>query len=154
MKNLTLLSLLLLAVYASAFAASADFPIHLKPRESFSQGLRIVNIYDLKEDGWNEIIQGNYPELAVEFTTQTRLPIHFFLKGDFLHLTESPERIGNIEIKQTFYARCVEKELVLSSNLTDWKPFLEFITGTASVALSMQEGQPSIVIGVEANQRL
>ena len=33
-----------------------------------------------------------------------------------------------LEIKQTFYARCIGEELILSSNLTDWKPFLDFIT--------------------------
>ncbi len=58
-----------------------------------------------------------------------------------------------IEIKQTFYARFIGQELILSLNLVDWKPFLEFITGTASVSLSIQDGQPSIIVGTEANHR-
>jgi hypothetical protein len=61
---------------------------------------------------------------------------------------------GQSPVKQTFYARCVQDELILSSNLTEWKPFLEFITGTASVTLSIQDGQPSIVFGAEANRRI
>lgn len=54
---------------------------------------------------------------------------------------------------QTFYARCVDQELILSTNLTDWKPFLEFLTGNASVSLNIQDGKPSIVVGAETNQR-
>ena len=46
----------------------------------------------------------------------------------------------------------VGQELILSTNLTDWKPFLEFITGNVSVSLSIQEGKPSIVVGAEINQ--
>ena len=75
------------------------------------------------------------------------------MKGDLVNLVESNDKWRTIEIKQTFYARCVGEELILSSNLTDWKPFLDFITGNASVALSIQDGQPSIVVGAETNRR-
>lgn len=54
---------------------------------------------------------------------------------------------------QTVYARCVQQELILSTDLTDWKPFLEFIAGNASVSISIQDGKPSIVIGAETNKR-
>ncbi|MBS4167511.1 hypothetical protein [Parachlamydia sp. AcF125] len=153
MKKLAVLSLSLLTVCAHAFAASADFPIGSKPWENFNQDLRVVNIYNLKDCELNEIMQGHRPEIAVEFTAQTKLPINFFLKGDLLNLQASEEKFGTIEIKQTFYARSIGQELILSLNLADWKPFLEFITGTASAALSIQDGQPSIVVGAEANQR-
>ncbi|CDZ79594.1 hypothetical protein BN1013_00089 [Candidatus Rubidus massiliensis] len=154
MKKLFVLSLSLLSVCGHVFAVSADFPISSKPWENFTQDLRIVNICNLKDCELNEIMQGHRPEIAVEFTAQTKLPINFFLKGDLLNLVENEEvRSETIEIKQTFYARSIGQELILSLNLVDWKPFLEFITGTASVALSIQDGQPSIVMGAEVNHR-
>lgn len=153
MKKFAFLSLSLLTICMHAFTVSADFPISAKPWENFNQDLHIVNICNLTNQELNEIVQGHHPEIAVEFAAQTTLPVHFFLKGDLLNLIEGEEKWGTIEIKQSFYARCVEQELILSSNLTDWKPFLEFITGQASVALSIEDGQPSIVLGAEVNRR-
>jgi hypothetical protein len=107
----------------------------------------------LADNDLNEIMLGNHPEIAVEFSAQTKLPINFFLKGDLINLVENEGNFGVVEVMQTFYARCVQQELILSTNLTDWKPFLEFITGNVSVSLSIQDGKPSIVVGAETNQR-
>lgn len=153
MNIFAVLSLSLLTVCGNAFAASEDFPINAKSWENFNQDMRVVNICNLKDCELNEIMQGHRPEIAVEFTAQTKLPINLFLKGDFLTLEESEEKYGTIEIKQTFYARSIGQELILSLNLIDWKPCLEFITGTVSVALSIQDGQPSVAVGAEANHR-
>lgn len=152
MKKLAMMSLALMATYGSAFAASADFPINLTTWETPSQNLKVINVCNLTDNDLNEITLGHHPETAVEFSAQTTLPISFFLKGDLVNLVDD-ESLRAVEIIQTFYVRCVGQELVLSTNLTDWKPFLEFITGTVSVTLSMQEGKPSIVLGAEANQR-
>ncbi len=154
MKKIAIMSLALIATCLSAFAALADFPIHPKPWENLSQNLSVVNICNLTDDDLNEIMQGHRPETAVEFSAQTTLPISFFLKGDLVNLIENEGKFGAVEIKQTFYARCIEGDLILSINLTDWKPFLEFITGNAFVALTVQDGKPSIVFGSETNRRL
>ena len=130
MKKLAIMSLALMATCGSVFAASADFPINSKTWETLSQNLKVI-----------------------EFSAQTKLPINFFLKGDLVNLVENEGNFGAVEVMQTFYARCVQQELILSTNLTDWKPFLEFITGNVSVSLSIQDGKPSIVVGAETNQR-
>ncbi len=153
MKKKPIMSLALTATCLSAFAASADFPINSKSWEHPSQNLRVINICHLTDSDLNEIMQGHHPEMAVEFSAQTILPIAFFLKGDLVNLIESNEKFGAVEIKQTFYARYVEGDLILSINLTDWKPFLEFITGNASIALTIQDGKPSLVFGSETNRR-
>lgn len=154
MKKIAIMSLALTASCVSAFAASADFPINAKSWENLSQNLSIVNIFSLTDNDLNELMQGRHPDTAVEFSAQTILPISFFLKGDLVNLIENEGKFGSVEIKQTFYARCVGEELILSINLTDWKPFLEFITGNASVALTIQDGKPSVVFGSETNRRL
>lgn len=153
MKKLASMSFALMAICGSAFAATADFPIHSMTWETLAQNLKVINVCNLTDKDLNEIMQGNHPETAVEFSAQTTLPISFFLKGDLVNLVENEGNYGAVAIMQTFYARCVQQELILSTNLTNWKPFLEFITGTASVSISIQDGRPSIVVGTEVNQR-
>lgn len=152
MRKLGIMSLVLIATCGSAFAASADFPINMKTWETPSQNLKVINVCNLADNDLNEIMLGHHPEMAVEFSAQTTLPISFFLKGDLVNLVDD-ENLRTVEIIKTFYARCVGQELILSTNLTDWKPFLEFITGNVSVSLSIQEGKPSFVLGAETYQR-
>lgn len=155
MKKNWVISLTLMIAGASvAFTTSVDYPSKSKACKNLSQNLRVVNICNVRDSDLNEIMQGLHPETAVEFSAQTKLPISFFLKGDLVNLVENEGKTGIVEVKQTFYARCVERELILSINLIDWKPFLEFITGNASVALTIQEGKPSLLVGSETNRRL
>lgn len=153
MKKIATMSVAFTVACLSVFAASANFPANAKPWENVSQKVKVINICHLTDNFLNEIMQGYHPEVVVEFAAQTTLPISFFLKGDLVNLVENEDKFGLIEIKQTFYARCVQEELILSSNLIDWKPFLEFITGNLSATLSVQDGQPSIVVGSETNRR-
>lgn len=152
MKKLVIVPLALMAICGSVFAASADFPINSKTWKTVSQNIKVINICDLTDSDLNEIMLGNRPGIAVEFSAQTTLPISFFLKGDLVNLVENGESFRAVEIVQTFYARCIQQELILSTDLTDWKPCLEFIKGNLSVSLSIQEGKPSIVIGAETNK--
>lgn len=153
MNKLVLVPLALLAICGSVFAASADFPIQSKTWETDFQNVKVINICDLTDSDLNEILLGNHPEIAVEFSAQTIQPISFFLKGDLVNLVENNENLGAVEIIQTIYVRCVLQELILSTDLTNWKPFLEFITGNVSVSLSKQEGKLSIAVGAEINKR-
>ena len=154
MKKYALLSMALTTTCLACFAIEADFPINPKPWETLSQDVKVVQLTSLTDNDLKEMMQGQHPELAVEFAAPTYLPVSFYLKGDLVNLAESKDNWGTIEIKQTFYARCVGEELILSSNLTDWKPFLEFMTGNASVALTIQDGKPSLIFGAETNRRL
>ena len=153
MKKNTIMLIALMATCGSAFSAPAEFPVNSKAWETCSQKLNVINVCNLTDNILNEMMLGLHPELAVEFSAQTTLPISFFLKGDLVNLVENEGNFGVVEVMQTFYARCVQQELILSTNLTDWNPFLEFITGNASVSLSIQDGKPSIVVGAETNQR-
>lgn len=118
-----------------------------------SQKLQVINVCNLKDKELNKIMEGHRPEIAVEFSAHTMLPISLFLKGDLFNLVENEEKFGTIEIAQSFYVRCVGKELLVSSNLIDWKPFLEYTTGNFSIALSIQDEQPCLKVGAEFNQR-
>ena len=82
--------------------------------------------------------------------------MHIYVQGRADSLKEIKKTVLNyprLLFQQPLYARWIGEELILSSNLTDWKPFLDFITGHVSVGLNIQDGQPSIVIGAKTNRR-
>lgn len=153
MKRLMILSLALMAICGSVCATSMNIDINSKTWRTVTQNIEVINICDLTDFDLIEIMQGNHPELAVEFLAKTSLPLSLFLRGDLINLVENDEGFKVVEIEQTFYVRCVEQEFIFSTNLIDWKPFFEFLTGNASVSLSIQDGKPSILVGVEANKR-
>ena len=45
-------------------------------------------------------MQGHCPEVAVEFSIHTTVPIRFFLRGDLVNLIEDEGDFGQIEVKQ------------------------------------------------------
>lgn len=152
MKNF-LITMFALVNCGSAFAASTNFPINSKSWEKPSQNIKVVNVCNLTNNEWNAILQGNHPDRAVEFSAKTTMPISFFLTGDLVNLVDDEVASKVLEIKQTFYMRCVENQYILSINLIDWKPFLEFITGTTSITADIDQGQPIVSIGAEMNCR-
>jgi hypothetical protein len=156
MKKIVFMPLAFMAICLSGFA-EGEFPIDAEPCEhceNLSQNLNIVNICNLKEQELKEIMQGQHPETAIEFSAQTTIPISLFLKGDLVNLVESAGKSAEMEVKQTFYFRCLqEEELVFSTNLTDWQSFLDFITCSVSVSLTIQDEHPSLEIGAELNRR-
>ena len=125
--------------------------LYAKPVENRSQSVHVINVYDLTDQDVQQIMEGERPDIAVEFPAHISLPISFFLNGDLAKLAESD--LGQIELQKRFYLRCVQKELLLSTNLSDWKTVLEFITGNISVAFNIEEGEPTVKIYVEINQR-
>lgn len=122
---------------------------------AFAEEMKVRELTSLADDDLKEIMAGGHPDIAVKFGEHTLLPITFYLKGDLATLAENDQKWGTIELQQTFYAKCIGPgDIRLSSNLTDWKPALEFITGTASIALNIHNGEPSLVVGTETNRRL
>lgn len=143
MKKIALMSLGLAALTLSVLAD-----------ENPSQHIQVVSLCSATDPFFQKIMEGSYPEVAIEFPAKTALPIHFSLEGDLLTFIESVENPGYIEVKQKFYARCIEKgEPVFSSNLTDWKSFSDFITGQISVDLKVEDGKPSLILRSLTNRR-
>ena len=150
MKKILLMTCVLGAVSLSAVGFTTSGFTHSREK---CLNLRIMNVCHLTECDLQSILRGDHPEIAVEFPAQTILPISFFLKGDLINLVNSEQPLGQVEVKQTFYARQLQNGLMLSINLIEWKPFMEFITGCASVELSFREGVPAILFGAEATKK-
>lgn len=153
MNKFVFTTLNLLIACTFGFVHASNDSINLKPQELCMQNLHVVNIHNVSSQEFKEIMQGHRSDIALEFTSGSVLPLNLFLKGNLVNLIDDIKDIKTIEIKQTFYARCIDKELILSSNLIDWKPCLEFITGNASVILNIQDGQPSVNLGAEVYRR-
>lgn len=138
----------------SVYATSMEFLTNSCSPKNLSENLIIKSLSELSDNVLNEIMQGNYPNIAIEFSQGTLLPIYFFLKGDLANLIEKEINLGQIEIQKTFYVRSIGEKLIFSSDLSEWKSFLEFITGNTSVGLNIYNGEASIIFGAEANQRI
>jgi len=143
-KTLFILTSLCLSAFAKC--NHCDVPI-----STTAQDLTIVNILDLSGNDINEITQGSHPNTAIEFSAKTTLPISSFLKGNLINQTK--DSYGEISVQKTFYARFSKNGLILSSDLVEWKPFLEFITGDISIALKVKDNTPSFVFGANVNKR-
>lgn len=124
----------------------------INSKEISSEDIRIVNFCNLTKDDLTEVMQGLHPDKVIEFLPNTVLPINYYLKGNWINSVQSEEKGGAVEITQTFYARCTDKELLFSSDLSEWKPLLEFITGEVFIGLNVQDTQTSLVIKAEANR--
>jgi hypothetical protein len=147
MKNFLILSLTACGACFLCFASIID-------RESSEHLLRVVNIFDITESELNRCVQGECSELAVEFSEGSILPLDMFLGGNFITFAAEEELHGlQIEVKQTFYIRCMEDDFIFSLNLEEWKPFFEFATGSISVALGTREGGPFVRLGADAGTR-
>jgi len=136
----------------SAFAKCCYCEACEKSFNTLPQDLTVISVLDLTDKDLNEITQGKYSNTAIEFSNKTTLPISFFLKGDLINLEK--DNSGEITVQKTFYARFVKDGLTLSLDLVEWKPFLEFITGDISIALKVNDNQPSLIFGAKTNKRL
>ncbi len=149
MKKLAMMTLALMTSCVCAFS------------DETPETLRVINVCNITfEDDFNGFMMGQYPDVAIEFSSQTILPLSFFLKGDLLSLVGDNKNVGMLQVQQTFYARAValkeddeeEVEFMLSTDLVDWKEFSDFVTGYLTVNLNVENGQPSIVFGGEVNK--
>jgi hypothetical protein len=151
MKKLLFVAICLASISVACFAVSAHFPFRASLEAP--QNLTVINVNQLTDSELIEIGEGKRPDVAIEFSEKTVVPLGFFLKGDLIRLVGDEVDCGQIEIMQTFYVRIGEEEFVFSQNLVEWKPFTEFATGNASIILHVRNSQPYLQFGTEMNRR-
>lgn len=136
MKNV--ITILLATLSISSFAFAQD-------------DIRVVHILDLTEKDLMEASQGFYPNLAVEFSKGTKISLRFCLSGNLLNLVDENKDVGEVQIKQTFYLRFIDEELIMSFDLIDWKPFFEYLSGSASIGLEVDDETRALLFNSEIN---
>jgi len=115
------------------------------------EGLSVVNVRDLTEQDIDPMMQGKCPNVAIEFSTGTKLSLSMFLKGDILSFAQDKDQFSAITVERTFYARCVEDNLMLSTDLLSWTPISDFITGNVNLQLLVQDQTPVFSFKAELN---
>jgi len=154
MKKLFVTTVLALGVCFSTCAlASNHFKVQ-KALEGSNKDLVVINVMNLTDLELKEITQGDRPQIAVEFSEQTTLPLSIFLKGGVINLVGEEKPSIGLQVEQTFYIRWMQEQLLFSLNMTDWKPLAEFVKGTASVTMDIRDGVPSISVGAEVDFKI
>ena len=116
--------------------------------------LQVKSLLSLTGSEMELISQQGDGNVVIEFPTGTVLPLKFFLKGGLVSFVGEEKEIGQIKVERTFYVRFIKaEEFLFSLDLVEWKPLWDFVTGRADIALSIDDKNPSIVFGAEANQR-
>jgi len=113
----------------------------------------VVNFLSLNGEQMQTLMQNQDNDFILELPAKTVLPVRFFLQGDTAVFTAKETDIGQIELQKTIYLQRTEEELLLSSDLQNWLPFLEFFTGNFSVQLGIDPTGHSISFSAETNER-
>lgn len=110
----------------------------------------IVNLSELNQESIHQIMD-NQADVAIQCEEGTALPLHFLVSGDLLAFSGESNQI--VTAKKTFYIYPKEDAILFSTDLQNWKPLMEFITGKVCVAYNYESTPPSLSVIAEINQR-
>lgn len=134
-KSLFLICVLMCSV--SAFAKSRSLP-----------GVSEVLPYrELKTELLMEIMQGNHPNLAVEFSEGADIPIQFFQKMPLFQIDFLPDM--KIRVHQTCFFRVVRRSAYVSFDGENWKRASRFLAGDHSTKVKFDGEQPRLAVESE-----
>lgn len=141
-------------VCSSYILAKSDLNETSKQLKHKTERLKIIHISDLTGDELNGIMSGQHPDTVIEFSANTSLPISFYLKGELFSTEGEEDTVTLLNIKRSFYVRYLAGDLYMSTNLHDWCSFYDFISGSITAAITVNDDVSSIVFGAEVNSSL
>lgn len=113
-----------------------------------------IDVRKLDPQTLNELMEGKHPFISIEFKKGDQFPLSLFLKGDFVELVGEEDHLIYIKANKDIYLRQDGESFLFSSNNTDWKPIVDFITGTAAVGFGVDEEENiEVRLGAEAYER-
>lgn len=113
----------------------------------------VINFLSLNGEEMSSLMQNQDTDAILEIPANTILPIRFFMQGDTAIFSPKETKVGELSLRKKIYIRKTEENLLISTDLQTWKPFLDFFTGELSIQLGIDEHGHSITLGVDANQR-
>ncbi len=144
-KTLTALTFLVLC-FGASFASETSAKTNPQPED-----FHIVTIYELNDNFDTEI--EDLSLLAVKFPEGAQIKLKGVLSGDFIELSSDNDQLGTIKVKQPFYCRIVEDDILASSDLLDWESFSDFVTGQLDISASADIEGPVINIKLDVNKK-
>lgn len=149
----TLLIAAMLISFATIGALIAKDDSTLASGDCSVKTLCIIPMQDITEDMTAEVMEGKRQDIAIECTEGLSIPISPFLKGNLINLESKGYDVLSLNVLNAFYFKSDGREILFSRDLKDWKDFFTFVTGNATVSLSVREGRILADIGAELNVR-
>lgn len=115
--------------------------------------ISIISLFDMTEQMWKALREGQFPEAIVEVPAQAVLPLHFVMGGDVLSFSPTEEGAGLMTVLQNFYMRFLEGEVYFSSNGLQWEPFSTFFMGGYSAGFYNTEEGPFFELAISVEKR-
>ena len=108
---------------------------------------RTVRATELNPQIWSQYNKGEFNELTVEFRQGDEVPLNFQAEGDLLETKVSnPSYLG---VKRTFWVRMEQKQILMSLDGVNFKPFNQIIGGSFTVGASSEpNGGPANALNV------
>ena len=110
---------------------------------------RYIYLSDISKDEVQQLLRDPQAHDVLVCPEGTRLPVHFSLKGDLIELHEATEGAYNLIVKQTFYLRLANEQVLISLDGTQWKAWDALLTGMVSATLTHAHNSPLLELGGE-----
>ncbi|MCH9617511.1 MAG: hypothetical protein SP4CHLAM5_09390 [Chlamydiia bacterium] len=137
--------LMTLAACTSIFAIEG-------PQEPFIE----KNIRELPQSSFFSAMQGQEKNLIVAFSAGDTFPMQFNVSGSLVELSSQDSRPYSLTFKQDVYV-CIPQENVIlfSADKKEWKPLMEFITGSMSAYAYVDKSSGELIskISLHADKR-
>lgn len=115
------------------------------------QEIEVITVSDLMNNNLEDFFKGKTPHIALKCEKGINLPFKFLIKGNIVSV--NPKDSSTITAMETFYIRCMGEFFLFSTNLTEWKKFLEFFQLEMGVSLNLLEGTPGVGLNIDLNRQ-
>lgn len=114
----------------------------------------IVPLHELTEEMLQNFVTGNVDTLAdiIEIQKDAVVPLNLLVTGDLLALDGTESTALQLRALKTFYVRCVEGEFGFSTDLAEWRPLSNFVTGACQILLLIEDKGPTAHIRLEVTE--
>ena len=102
---------------------------------------RLLRASEMNSDQWSEILTKGSEDVTVEFRQGDEIPVSFSAQGDLLE-TKKPG-ISYVQVKQTFWFKLQNNDVVISLDGSNFKPLNQIVSGSFSASAgAAQSGLP------------
>lgn len=113
---------------------------------------QIIPFTDFTEEEFTEFTNGKLPDVILECTKGTSLPLTLIVSGDFFQ-SEGTSSSG-LQVIKTCYVKCSkDEEFLFSADLETWKTFFDFFTGEIRGIAKIEDNHPAAGLSIQLSQK-
>ena len=115
----------------------------------------VKNIEELDQETLSDFMNGNQPDLILEFDEGAEYPLHIFLDGDIVSIIGNEKEIKNsVRVNQKMFLARSSDMFYFSTDFENWKNFNEFFMGNASIGFAITDEANFAYVGAQLNKRV